>query len=627
MKTPRNPFSDEPETIRAQHFYLTLAVICLFLLILLRLWYLQLIRGPEYRLQSENNRTRVQDIFPPRGLIMDRNGEILVDNSPAFELAVVREDVDDPDVLTAKLAYYLGLPLPDLQARYDKIRSQPAFKPAVLVSDVDHETMVSIETNRFSLPGVVMRVKPRRRYRYDGLAAHIIGYLGEITQKQIEQDAYQDHRIGDLIGQYGIEKEWESDLHGKRGRRMVEVDASGRLLRVIKKKDPIPGDNLHLTIDTRLQKVAQDALGGQIGAIVAMDPNNGEVLAMASTPAFPQASFVQGMTAKDWQALLKDPFHPLENRAISGQYPPGSTFKIVAAVAALEEGVVTPETTIGCNGSYSFGDRVFHCWSRVGHGPVNLYRSLKESCDIYYYDVGRRLGVDRLAHYARLFGLGEITGVGLATEKPGLFPTKAWKLKRFNTPWQAGETLSVVIGQGYNLATPLQMAQVVSVIANGGLVIRPRLVRRITRADGVLVKEFKPEIVRQTGFRPETIALVRKSLAAVVNEPGGTGQRCRMDDVLVGGKSGTSQVVALKKYQGIPQKDLPYEYQDHAWFVAFAPVDNPRIAVAAVVEHAGHGGTAAAPLVRAVLQAFFHPNEEVDMPATLSADVRFAPGD
>jgi penicillin-binding protein 2 len=477
---------------------------------------------------------------------------------------------------------------------------------------------VAIETNRFWLPGISIRVKPQRRCLHPLLASHVVGYLGEVTRSQLARDQYRDHRMGDLAGQYGIEMEMESFLHGRRGQRLVEVDAVGRVLKLIHKVDPVPGDNLVLTLDAKLQQVAQDALGDHVGAVVALDPNNGEVLAMASMPTFNQSDFVQGISTEKWRELLNNPLHPLENRAVSGQYPPGSTYKIISAAAALEEGVIRPESIIPCSGAYPFGNRVFNCWRRTGHGSVNLKKSLKESCDVYYYEVGRRLGVDRLAHYAGKFGLGKKTEVGLANEKAGLVPDSEWKLRRFKIPWQKGETLSVVIGQGYNLATPLQLAQVIATTANSGIMYRPHLIKRITSAGGEVVKEFTPEIIGKLDFKPDTFPLIREALTAVVNEPGGTGGRSRITGIEVAGKTGTSQVVTLKRYQGVPKSKLPYEYQDHALFVAFAPFDQPRIAVAAVVEHAGHGGAMAGPVVKKVMEAFFYP-DRIDE-ATASSD-------
>ncbi len=626
MKIPTSPFSEEAEDFSLQHFYVIVGVICLFLLLILRLWYLQIVRGYEFRIKSETNRTRVQDIAPSRGLIYDRNGLTLVDNYPSYELAIIREDVSDAGDLIHRLAYYLGIPYETLQARYNEIKKKPAFLPVTLVSNMTREELVAIETNRFGLPGVVIRVQPRRRYLHDQMAAHVIGYMGEVSQNQLDNPEYKEHRMGDQAGQYGIEREWETYLHGKRGHREVEVNAAGRVLQLIREASPTPGDNLYLTLDARLQLVAQEALGDQVGAIVALDPNSGEVLAMASNPTFSQNDFVNGITPEKWKALIENPMHPLENRAVGGQYPPGSTFKIVTAAAALEEKKTTPEDSIKCTGAYPYGDRTFRCWNRYGHGKVALHDAIKESCDVYFYDVGRQIGIERLSLYAKAFGLGRKTGIGLASERPGLVPNKEWKKKNLKKRWQGGETLHVSIGQGYLLTTPLQMAQVTAAAANGGTIYRPHLVQKITTADGNVKKYFEPEVVSRLNFKPETFELIRQGLAAVVNEDGGTGFRARLEDVLVAGKTGTSQVVTQKR-QGVSPKDVPYKYRDHAWFVAFAPVDKPKIALAVVVEHVGHGGAVAAPVAKVVLQAFFHPDAEPLKSDIIDFEMQIEPGD
>lgn len=613
MKIPQNPFAEESEDLSGRHNALLIVVVIIFLMLFLRIWYLQIVRGHEYRILSESNRTRAQDILPPRGMILDRNGVVLVDNYPSYELAIVRDDVKDPEGLAAKLAYLVGASYDEIWKGFEEAKMRPAFKPYVILSGLSRENLVALETNRFDLPGVIIQVKPKRRYLHDQLASHIIGYLGEVTQEQLNQEKYGDHRMGDLAGQYGIEREWELILHGRRGRRLVEVDASGRTLKVIQKLNPTPGANLFLTIDSRLQQAAQDALGDQSGAVVALDPNNGEILAMASMPTFNQSDFIDGISPEKWKELLDNPLNPLENKAISGQYPPGSTYKIISAAAALEENAVTLDERLICRGGYPFGNRVFHCWNRGGHGAVDMHNSLKQSCDIYYYEVSRRVGVDNLAKYARMFGLGMAPGVGIGNEKEGLVPTKEWKKKKIGRPWRPGETLPVVIGQGYNLASPLQMAQVVAVAANSGTLYRSHIVKKIVDNDGETVKEYQPEIIHKLNFKPETFPAIRKGLYAVVNEPGGTARRARLEDVVVCGKTGTAQVVSLSKHKGIPKKDLPYKYRDHAWFVAFAPYEKPEIAVAVLVEHGGGGSVAAAPIAKQVIEAYFHPETIEDL--------------
>jgi len=390
---------------------------------------------------------------------------------------------------------------------------------------------------------------------------------------------------------------------------VVEADASGRVLQVIRQIAPSPGGNLILTLDARVQQAAEEALKDRAGAIVALDPKTGGVLAMASSPVFNQKDFVRGVTREQWQTLVSDPLNPLENRAISGQYMPGSTFKIVMAVAGLEEGLITPQTAVFCNGGYPFGNRVFHCWKKEGHGSVSLHRALVESCDVYFYDL-RRLGVDRIARYAKLLGLGETTGIELSNEKTGLVATREWKKQRFNVPWMDGETLSVAIGQGFNQATPLQMARMLAAVVNGGTLYRPYLVKQVTDLENRVVASYEPKVERRLPFKPENLQFVVDALTGVVQEPGGTGRRAQLEGVIVGGKTGTAQVVPSSLYKGYSEENIPYQYRDHAWFLAFAPREDPRIVVVAIAEHAGHGGSVAAPMARQVLEAFFHPPAE-----------------
>lgn len=610
MKIAQSPFSETSTDLRPRHTGLILTVSVLFLMLFLRLWQLQVIKGPYFKELSESNKTRVQDIQPGRGLIKDRNGLILADNRPSYELAVVKEDVKDVKSLAAKIAQLIGMPFEEVLAKFELLKGKPSFEPVVILSGLSRENLIILETHRYKLPGVSIQVKPQRIYPHDHLAPHVIGYLGEITQAQLEKEEFREHRMGDLAGQAGVEREWDQYLFGTRGKHRIEVDASGRLSREIKRQDPTPGLDLVLTLDARLQRLSQEALGDNVGAIVALDPNNGEVLAMVSKPTFRLNDFVDGISQEKWKELLDNPLHPLESRAVGGQYPPGSTFKVVTATAALEEGVVTPEILISCNGEYPFGDRVFHCWATGGHGAVNMHRALRESCDVYFYEVGRRLGIDRLSKWARYFGLGLKSGVGLPNERSGLFPDREWKKEKFGTPWRPGETLPVAIGQGYTMTTPLHMAQVAAVAGNGGTLYRAHLVKMFTDAEGKVIKDFVPEPVRNLDLKPQTVDVIRRGLTAVVNEPGGTGGRAKLEDLLVAGKTGTAQVVNMKRFQAWSKKNLPVKYRDHAWFVAFAPAQKPQIAVAVVIEHGGHGGAAAAPVAKQVLDAYFHRSKE-----------------
>ena len=387
----------------------------------------------------------------------------------------------------------------------------------------------------------------------------------------------------------------------------MEVDARGRVLRTLSETYPTVGNSVVLTIDAAVQKQAELAFGDQAGAAVALDINSGEVLAFISNPAFDPALFSGKLPADVWKSYLEDKRHPLENKALTGQYPPGSTFKVITALAGLEDGKTTESTSVNCSGAYELGGSTFKCWNKHGHGTTSLKKSLRESCDVYFYQLGERLGVDRIAQTAKKFMLGTALGIGLANEKPGLIPTAEWKQKRFGKRWYHGETLPVAIGQGYVLMTPIQMASMIATVANEGTVYRPFLVKRIVDTDGKSLKEFKPEILGQTGISAEKFRLVKQGLFAVVNEPGGTGGMARLSDVRVAGKTGTSQVIKMRD----SKKGTPYQYRDHALFVAFAPYDKPEIAVAVVVEHGEHGGSAAAPIAGRILRAYFDGKKPV----------------
>ncbi len=571
-----------------------------------RLAYLQLKQGSYFAEVSEHNRIRLQDIPPTRGMIFDRNGVLLVDNQPSFDLSLIREDVEEMPALLSNLETLLDLPSSHVREKLSKFRTSPPFVPITIKPDLTRQELARVETYKFENPGLYISTEPRRYYLFPELSVHLIGYTGQVSERQLSTGHLKGVKMGDRVGQYGVEQSWQSVLAGRRGGRQVEVDATGRRLNVIQEIPAQPGHNLILTIDARLQRAAEEAMGDKAGAVVALDPKTGQVLAMVSSPSFDQTKFIRGISSKEWNLLSNDPLHPLENRALSGQYPPGSTYKIVTAIAGLMENVITPETTFFCPGHYHFGGRDYRCWKKSGHGTLNVHRALVESCDVFFYRVGQKLGVDRLAKYARALGLGTPTGIGLHPERPGLVPTSKWKKNRFGVPWQEGETLSVSIGQGFNLVTPLQLANLVATAVNGGTLLRPQAVLRVEKADGSVVSEFKPTVRPNLKLNSSVLGIVKKALSGVVNEDRGTARNSRLENVIVGGKTGTAQVITLEKYKGVKNiEEIPYKYRDHAWFVAFAPVDDPQIVVSVIAEHAGHGGSQAAPVAKHVLEAFF----------------------
>ncbi len=565
-----------------------------------------MVEGEELQERSDHNRLRLQDLPPWRGMIMDRNGQVLVANRPSYDLVVVMEDVTDIPLLARRLGKLLHLEAKNVQAQLEAARTSGLAQVRVK-GDLSWDEMALVETFQPEMPGALIQVQPKREYRQKGRACHVLGYLGEITESQMKSGRFPNYKMGDALGKCGIEAAWEKYLRGQRGYRRIEVDAYGRELGQLDRQFPTPGGNVVLTLDSRLQQEAEDCLAGKAGAIVALDPRSGKILAMASSPTYSPEAFERGLTSYEWQTLSKRKDHPLENRVIKGQYPPGSTFKIVMATAALEEKVVTPSTTFDCTGTMPFGQHEFHCWRKGGHGTVNLHRALVESCDIYFYQVGRRLGIDRIAKWSKLFGLGSPTGLHLDREMPGLVGSPAWKLARFHKPWHEGDTLSVAIGQGYNLATPLQMAQVVEAIANGGRIYEPRLVEKVDSPAGEVIFQPAPVLKSQMHISPGTLDQVRKGLSGVVNEERGTGRGAQIPGLEVAGKTGTAQIVTLEKEKRERDRrgKTSYHYENHAWFVAFAPVEDPEIAVAVLVEHGGGGGAVAAPLARRIIAAYF----------------------
>ncbi len=575
-----------------------------FLALGLRMWYLQIIKGEEFSRLSKHNRIRIREIPASRGMILDRRRRILIDNRPSFEVLLVPEDIVDIEETTGFLHRILKVTPEAVGKRLEANRHRPPFKPIRIQSDINRLHLALLKTHQLDLPGLIVDVRPRRAYNYGNMASHLMGYLGEIDGRELKRYRFKGYQMGDIIGKYGVEQQWEPFLKGIDGGRQVEVDAYGREIKVLQRVEPHPGNNLFVTIDLDLQMTAEALLQGKEGAIVAMNPQNGQILAMVSHPSYDPSLFAGGIDHDDWETLIQNPFHPLQNRVIQGQYAPGSVFKVITALAALEEEVISPQEILFCGGSYRFGNRTYRCWRKGGHGKLNLHRALVESCDVFFYQVGQRLGIDRLAKYAKGFGLGKPTGISLNDEKPGLIPSSEWKKKVYDEIWYEGETLSVAIGQGYVLVTPLQLLNALSAIATEGILYRPQLVERIERANGKVLKSYKPISIGKVPVSPENLMFIREALPGVVNEDRGTGRVARIKDVTVSGKTGTAQVISLR--EDVEEKDIPYEYRDHAWFVAYAPMENPIISVAVLVEHGGHGASASAPIARKVLQKYLN---------------------
>ena len=583
---------------------LVVITVAVFLVLFVRLAYLQVIEGEELRRLSVNNCIRLQDLDPHRGLIYDQHGTLLVDNRPAFDLSIIPKDAKPVHQTLAKLAGYTGLPLNELKSKITRRKRRASYKPITLKQDIGREMLAAIEVHKFDLPGVVVHVKPRRHYIDAQSASHLLGYLSEISGDELKSGQYPGCRPGDFIGKFGVERTYENYLRGGHGGRQVEVDATGRVVRVMKTVDSRAGNNIYLTLDQRVQKVAEKSLIGKAGAAVAIDPNSGRVLALASSPSFDQNIFVDGLSADAWKVLVEHPEHPMENKAIQGQYPPASTYKIITAIAGLEDGAVDETTTYHCPGYYTFGDRTFRCWKKGGHGKMDMVRAIAESCDVYFYQVGQKVGVDRIAYWASAYGLGQRTGIAIGQENRGLVPTSEWKLRRYGIPWLQGETLSIAIGQGYNLVTPLQMAVLISAIGNGGTRYRPLILETIKTAEGVTVHEESPVVSGTVTISPETLELVRKGLFEVVQTRHGTAYWSRLKNIPISGKTGTAQLVSRTTDEEKTEEEEEEPIKDHAWFVAYAPSEDPRIAVSVIVEHGEHGSSAAAPIARDMIRAY-----------------------
>jgi penicillin-binding protein 2 len=571
-------------------------------LLVSRMWYLQVIKGSELRNQSENNRIRIHEIKAIRGVIKDIHGNVIVENQPSFDISVVPGAVKNVgEVIRVLESIYKSQGMVFKSDVSASEKSRP-FIPLKLAKSVDWDELALVETHSLDLPGVVVDVVPVRRYLNGEMMAHVLGHVGEVSPEELKGDKTDSLKPGDRVGKSGIEKYLDTYLRGENGGEYIEVNATGRKVKTLRRVDPAPGHSVTLTIDAELQKVAWEAMEGKVGSVVAMDPRDGSIRVMLSRPAFDPNLFNKGISLEEWRGLASDPLRPMENKALSGQYPAGSTFKIITAAAGLGEGIITPQTTFNCPGVFRLGNHEFRCWQKKGHGRVDLHKAIVQSCDVYFYNVGRLVGVDKLAEYARAFGFGASTGIRLTGEKYGLIPTSEWKLKRTGEPWQPGETISISIGQGYISVTPLQLLNAYCALANGGTLYVPRLVDHIEAIDGRILQKFGPEVRSVVPLSKEYMEVIRNGLWGVCNEPGGTGWVLRRPEQDVSGKTGTAQVVGQK---GIRSQSTAWKFRDHALFVCYAPVDNPEIAVVVVVEHGGHGGSAAAPVARRVIDTYF----------------------
>ena len=565
-----------------------------------RMRYLQVDQADQYRLLADENRINIRLLPPARGLIYDRNGVPLAVNKPLYRITIVREDAGDVNNVVARLNALVPLDPEEIARALDEMKRRSPFVPVTLAERLTWKDIAEVAVNAPALPGVTPEVGLTRVYPLADDFAHIVGYVGAVNEADLNRTNDRDPLLQIprfQIGKVGVEAKLEKPLRGKAGIKRIEVNSIGRVMRELGREEGESGVNLQLTIDSALQNYVQARLEGESAAAVVIDVKTGDLLSIGSTPAFDPNKFVNGISQADYSALLNDKYRPLPDKAIQGIYPPGSTFKMITALAALEAGVLTSEETVKCNGFVEVGGRRFHCWKRSGHGNVNLKNSLKKSCDVFYYELAQRTGIEKISEMARKFGFGTKFDIPMSSVAKGLAPTKSWKLEHRGKEWVIGDSLNASIGQGFVLSSPLQQAVMTARLATGRVVV-PRLIKSVNGAE-TPIQGGEP-----LGINENHLRLVRKAMYAVVNETGGTAFRSRIlpENMRMAGKTGTSQVGNTV----VRNQDVPWEKRDHALFVSFAPFDNPRIAVSVVVEHGGGGSKAAAPIARDIaLQALY----------------------
>lgn len=609
----QDSYDEEGQDQRRFSVRVLVAMLILSLLMLtlgVRLFTLQVGAHEHFTTLSENNRLRIEPIPPTRGLIFDRNGVLLAENRPAYQLEVTVEQAGDLDELLARLSSLVDLSPLEIERFRASVRQRRPFQPVLLKANLDDETVARIAVARPELPGVEIEARPVRHYPLGADFAHVVGYVGRINEQDLLRLDTRNYAGTSHTGKTGVERYYEDILHGTTGHKQVEVNAQGRVIRELSVVPPTPGQDLALSIDVELQRAAHDALAPQDGAVVVMDTATGEVLAMVSNPGFDPNPFVNGISHQDFAALQLDPHKPLFNRALSGQYPPGSTLKPLVGLAGLEEGVTTAERRMFATGYFQLPghERRYRDWRRGGHGWVDLSRAIAVSSDVYFYDLGHKLGIDRMAPMFGAFGIGSRLGIDATGERPGILPSREWKRSVKNLPWFPGETVITAIGQGYMLTTPLQLADVASTLANRGQRVQPRLLRAIrdgSNGESVMqpVRHLAPVIASDTHWDVIHEAMIESVHARHGTAWGSIGSS-PPGDYRIAGKTGTSQVFSLAPDQEYDEDELDRLLWDHALFLAYAPAEDPEIAVAVLAEHGGSGGRVAAPIARAVIDSY-----------------------
>lgn len=569
-----------------------------------RMYYLQVVESARYVTLADENRINLRLLAPPRGPIVDRDGRPMADNQQNYRVVIIPEQAADVERTLDLLSLIVPLSASDRRRIRREVSRKRAFVPITVRENLDWSEVARIEVNTPDLPGVLIDVGQSRHYTYGEETAHVLGYVAAVSEKEVTGDPLLE-LPGFRIGKAGVEKVYDLALRGSGGSSQVEVNAVGRVIRELDRQEGQPGAELRLTIDLELQRFITARLADHSASAVVMDVHTGEVMALVSTPAFNPNSFNTGLRQAEWESLVNNPKAPLTNKAIAGQYSPGSTFKMAVALAALDKGAITPETKVHCSGVTRLGNAKFHCWKRGGHGTLDLQGALEHSCDVFFYETARRTGIDRIGAMAKRLGMGSPLGVDLPGEKGGLVPDNEWKMGAVGTPWQLGETLITGIGQGYLLSTPMQLAVMTARLANGGRAVTPRLTMDDVSEDGV--QPYPTNEAESLGIPPDHLAQVRRGMENVVNSPTGTAYRSRIKDInqLMAGKTGTVQVRRITKAERetgvLKNKDLPWKERDHAIFVGYAPLDNPRFSVSVVVEHGGGGSSTAAPIARDIL--------------------------
>jgi len=568
-----------------------------------RMYYLQVIQADRYRMLADENRISIRLLPPPRGPIFDRYGTPLAVNEQNFRALVVAELSPDMNLTLDALSQIMPVSDHDRSRILREVKRHRKFVPVAVRENLTWDEMAQIQVNAPDLPGVVIDEGLTRYYPYRNHGAHLLGYVSSVSEEDLTGDPLLE-LPGFRIGKAGIERVYDMDLRGKGGASKLVVDALGRVQEEHEREEGLPGASVTLSIDMRLQKMAAERLGEESGSVVVLDIHTGEVLAMVSSPAYDPNAFNRGLNSAEWNDLATNLRAPLINKPLAGQYAPGSTFKPATALAALESGIVRPDFSVFCPGYYELGNNRFHCWKEEGHGHVDMVRGLQQSCDVYFYEISRRIGIDRIAEMAKRLGIGQEVGIDLPGERPGLMPSKKWKKDVLKQSWQQGETLIAGIGQGYVLSTPLQLAVMTARIANGGFAVTPHLTREVGGAPPKVAKTDFPSL----GISRTSLDIIHRGMNAVVNEPGGTALRSQLlyNGMTMAGKTGTAQVRRITKAErdaGLPKtEERPWEERDNALFIAFAPVSAPRYAISVVVEHGGSGSGVAAPVARDIMR-------------------------